>query len=920
MHKRSFLLVILILAVSATLAAEVFIAAVSFDGLTAQSGTHDAQANIRLLRESGFDILYYDQGHAIVSGTESSARQVPGLQRLAEYPPKYKLYLVDKLPKPPTQWPDRSARILYEMDAAYLAERGSSNADLASLLPNHCTELNLTPLRLIDRAPLPPYARELRTDIVQMVSLVEADSVLARIQALQDFQTRYAYASNRLEVAQWIQQQFQDFGLADAQLQEFSYNGTQQYNVSATLPGSLYPDQYIVIGGHHDSTCRATSGDPYITAPGADDNASGTVAVLEIARVMMLSGYQPKVSIRFNTYAAEEQGLRGSDFDAAATYAAGDDIRLMINFDMVANNSHTPSDWQVRLMPYDGCLDYTDYAIQATEQYTSLDAWADQSWWNSASSDSYSYWQRGYNAIYFFEADFSPVYHSVDDIVANLDPLYCAEVVKGALACAAIFGDMDNEPAAPVALPASNVSTDSFLAGWDPVLGAQGYILDVYTYEPGETASDLFFSEYLEGNYNNKALEIFNGTGAAVDLDDYILQYYSGASTSPTISLELSGLLEDGQVLVIANPDAFPQVLERADLTSGVASFDGDDQLALFKESTSSFVDIFGRIGTDPGYYWGTSPLITYNKTLARKKSVTGGVTANPASGFPTLATEWDVFERDSYTGLGSHSLANRVYVAGFEGYDAGASTSVLVTGLAPETYYYYTVRADYGFGSFAGSAEIGILTLPEGTLPVELSSFTAYVSTQNQVCLQWTTQSETGLTGYRIHRGNSDNLGQAIPVSHLIPAVNGTQTQVYSYTDSELTESGIYHYWLCSLELDGGEQFYGPVSVAFESVEFTPSPEIPLVTALESPYPNPFNPNLLIPFGLADKTAVRIRIFNHRGQLIRDFDLGTKLPGHHSISWNGEDREGLACGGGIYLISMDADGGTYRRKAVLIK
>jgi hypothetical protein len=877
-------------------------------------------AGVLRLQEQGYGILHYDQDWVIAIAPEALQPCVEAAITLCPFPSDPPLYLITGFSHRDPETLRDLGNLLLESTTFDLLQSSLGASELRLRTGSDVLELPQEPLRLRAKPVLPPLEKGQRTDIAELVAAVDADSVLHRIQSLQDFQTRYALAGNRLLVAQWIRQQFLDFGLADVQLQPFTYGATDQYNVIATLPGSLYPDRYIVVGGHHDSTCRTSSGDPLITAPGADDNGSGATAVMEMARVMLQSGYQPKASIRFITYAAEEQGLRGSDHSAGASFAGDMDIRLMINFDMIANNSHDPSSWQVRLMPYDGSLDHTNYAIQITEQYSSLDAYPDFSWWNSASSDSYPYWRRGYDAIYFFEADFSPYYHSVDDLVSNLDPAYCTEVIRGAVACAAVFADLEDEPAAPAAIPPTNLSPNGFTANWTAVPGASGYRLDVYTKTPGGQATGLFFSEYLEGNLNNKALEIFNGTGSAVDLGDYAVQCYVGAATSPTYTLDLSGSLADGEVLVIAHPNAFPPVLERADLTSTVAAFDGDDQIALYRDSKGDFADIIGRIGTDPGSYWGVSPLITYNKTLARKSTVTAGVAANPPSGFPTLATEWLSFERDSYTGLGSHSLDTVVYVPGYQDLDVGLSTGWPVVGLEPGTQYYYVVRADLGYGSFGASNEMGAATPGDGVLPVELSSFTATASSGSHVSLEWITESETGIMGYYLMRGTQDLFASATVASPFLEAANSSQTHVYSYTDLELPGTGIYHYWLVCVEIGGSTRCFGPVSVYYSQHVEPPGPAIPAATGLGFPLPNPFSSWLSIPYSLARASAVGIRISNSRGQLVREYRLGGKDAGNHHLEWDGRDQAGSSCASGIYQVTLSADERVFHRKVVLLK
>ena len=166
------------------------------------------------------------------------------------------------------------------------------------------------------------------TTIANIISNVNADSVEFFIQSLQDFQTRFLFANTRDAVASWIKSQFIRFGFTDVVIDSFLYQGTWQKNVIATLTGTTMPEKVYVFGGHHDSY---SSGDPYTFAPGADDNASGTAAALEMARVIMTSGYQPEATIKLITFGAEEYGLWGSKVYADYALNQGIDIKLMIN-------------------------------------------------------------------------------------------------------------------------------------------------------------------------------------------------------------------------------------------------------------------------------------------------------------------------------------------------------------------------------------------------------------------------------------------------------------------------------------------------------------------------------------------------------------------------------------------------------------
>ena len=274
------------------------------------------------------------------------------------------------------------------------------------------------------------------TVIANIVASVNPDSVEYFIQSLQDFQTRFLFANTRDSVAAWIQSQFIRFGFTGVQLDSFQYQGTWQTNVVATLTGSVYPEKVYVFGGHHDSY---SSGDPMIFAPGADDNASGTAAVLEIARIIMQSSYQPKSTIKFITFAAEEYGLWGSKHYADYALNQGMDIKLMINHDMISHTYQTVNLSNVNINRYtQGSEVWAEMAMNMVDLYSVLAPFIGTT--NSPNSDSYSFWQRGFNAVFFAERDFSPYYHSPQDIISNYSMPYCAEVIKssGALLLNAI--------------------------------------------------------------------------------------------------------------------------------------------------------------------------------------------------------------------------------------------------------------------------------------------------------------------------------------------------------------------------------------------------------------------------------------------------------------------------------------------------
>lgn len=161
--------------------------------------------------------------------------------------------------------------------------------------------------------------------------------------------------------------------------------------------------------------------------------------------------------------------------------------------------------------------------------------------------------------------------------------------------------------------------------------------------------SDLLISEYVEGSGNNKYIEIYNPTSGSINLSDYSLILYANGTSTPANTSPLSGTLAPNAVVVYQNAGAS---LSYPSLTA--MNFNGDDAIVLSKLGVP--VDIFGRVGEDPGTAWTGGGNSTLDKTLRRKFGVEFPVGTNPGSGFPTLGTEWDQFNIDDFSGLGSHA------------------------------------------------------------------------------------------------------------------------------------------------------------------------------------------------------------------------------------------------------------------------
>lgn len=169
----------------------------------------------------------------------------------------------------------------------------------------------------------------------------------------------------------------------------------------------------------------------------------------------------------------------------------------------------------------------------------------------------------------------------------------------------------------------------------------------------------VFISEYIEGSSNNKALEIFNGSGDDVNLENYRLYRANNGSETWQDTLNLTGTLAAGAVYVIANPSADQVILDVADTTHSITFYNGDDALALAVKSddTYTIIDSFGKLGEDPGSAWDVAGVSggTGEHTLFRKSTVTVG---NPDStdSFGTTAenSEWIVSEQNDFSNIGA--------------------------------------------------------------------------------------------------------------------------------------------------------------------------------------------------------------------------------------------------------------------------
>ena len=192
-----------------------------------------------------------------------------------------------------------------------------------------------------------------------------------------------------------------------------------------------------------------------------------------------------------------------------------------------------------------------------------------------------------------------------------------------------------------------------------------------------QDCTELFFSEYVEGTSQNKAIEIYNPTSNTIDLSTYKVERYSNGATNSSGggTTTLSGMLASGDVFVLTHGDTSTSgqfgfidlaLYNLGDMSSGPypspMHMNGNDAMVLTNDGV--IVDVIGRVGEDPGGAWTDDASVgftdanggawwTANHTLIRKRTVIIG--DNDGLDLFNPSIEWDSLSVDTWSNLGSH-------------------------------------------------------------------------------------------------------------------------------------------------------------------------------------------------------------------------------------------------------------------------
>ncbi len=264
-----------------------------------------------------------------------------------------------------------------------------------------------------------------------VVSNVSSSNILADLNSYEDFGIKSIGTPALNNTQNWIKARYESLGYTDIVEQPFSYSGGTTNNIIVTKTGTVYPDTFLIIDAHYDT----------INGPGTNDNGSGTVLIMELAR--LLKDVDTEYSIKFIHFSGEEPGLIGSNYYVNNTVIPQNlDISLVFNIDEVGGVNGMVNDIIVCEKDIAGSsannaasADATTVLANSIGFYSNLNTQIS----NAYASDYIPFENNGEIITGLFEKNETPHAHTSTDVLTNMDVDYLYEVTKGALGAALHF-------------------------------------------------------------------------------------------------------------------------------------------------------------------------------------------------------------------------------------------------------------------------------------------------------------------------------------------------------------------------------------------------------------------------------------------------------------------------------------------------
>jgi len=800
-----------------------------------------------------------------------------------------------------------------------------------------------------------PRPALLDTFVQRLVGKVNQDSIRAQIQRLQDFRTRWSFTDSCRASEQYVYDYFAALGLDSVAFDPYQYQGNTWRNVVGTRVGRANPGKVVIVCGHLDAI---TYEGPDTLAPGAEDNASGTVMALEAARI--LAGENLDLSVKFIAFTGEEQGLIGSQHYAQLMRSQNVDILGVLNFDMIAWPGGA---FGVTIFTDQASLPLAQFEEQMAGSYTSL---ARRVIIASYGSDQLSFHAQGYEGTAGAEyGNFYPYYHTTGDTIGYLSMPLAAEVAKMGLASLAVLA---SSPASPDDFVLRDAGSGGALdAAWLPSLHPDlaGYKLF------WGTASRTYTDSVTLGRVNSCRISgLQNGT-----------RYYATISAFDSLGHEGGRAPERSAVpgIVPAAPSGLAALpfyfgvrltwqrnterdLDGYNLYRSTTPGGNYQKLNLAVLPDTAYRD--SSLLSDTTYYYVVTAVDTSRNESgyspeARGKPITldhgillvdetrngTGVRGSPNDAQQdayyhyllqgSRYQDWDVTQQgvplagdvgpystivwhaDDYQqqlvypavpGLANYlSYGGKLWMVGWKPIyglmnQMGSYPYTFSSGQFPSDYLHLSRSAESMNQDFIGAT--GFLGYPN----VSTDSLKIYASWQGR--MPWIDtaiprDAESVLT-FNSASGDTAFQGKSVGVRWL----NGPYRIVffgfpfYFMKDSEARQVAI------KVLQDLGE----PVGVE------SGTPSLPLSTTLLPVHPNPFRGSVRVEYSLAEKVRVRLSVYNVAGQMVRELMNESQAPGTYSVSWDGRDQGTHPLPSGVYLYRLEVSDKSWVRKAVLLR
>ncbi|KAF9413605.1 Leucine aminopeptidase 1 [Podila epigama] len=331
----------------------------------------------------------------------------------------------------------------------------STEAERLELLRNNINYMDITDhqdlgasLKPFGKSPLPKTAVH-QKKVARYVDQLSTANMEVALTEFTSFNTRYYKSETGFKSAQWLYKQISDLieeteAESDISIRKFDHPW-KQFSIIARFDGrnESLSNSPVIVGAHQDSVNMWLP--QWGRSPGADDDGSGTVTILEVFRALVNTGFRPHRPVEFHWYSAEEAGLLGSQAVAQSYEKKGVDVVAMIQNDMTGYVGTKFAE------SYGIVVDYVDDELTElirvyAREYGDIPVRETKCGY--ACSDHASWAKAGYRSAFAIEGDFSdssPYIHTSNDDVSHINFDHMKQFAKLALGFAVELGHYKGE-------------------------------------------------------------------------------------------------------------------------------------------------------------------------------------------------------------------------------------------------------------------------------------------------------------------------------------------------------------------------------------------------------------------------------------------------------------------------------------------